>query len=199
MSFFENNINKKGEKLFARLRTPGLDETEIKQLAKSGRNKEDVLQHIGSLPSPFKGMAISQALDDSTQLGKFFAVQRGWLPTSRSRGTLAQLQRMKNAVIKLVQWSYQDIIESFALFTPTALTSIPKPDIPPQTLDINALTRPVQPEGMVSRTFLVTQEQDREFSPGSSDFFRSFFATPTVCDHTPVITSVSEVDFKRIK
>lgn len=55
-------------------------------------HKEEVVEHIKSLSLPMRKKIITESLNESTSLGCFFRVQRGFFKPKLGRGTLKQIE-----------------------------------------------------------------------------------------------------------
>ncbi|MGQ3891255.1 hypothetical protein [Legionella sp. CNM-4043-24] len=162
-----------GQKLLARLLSAKLNDSKIARLARTGNNKELVLEAISWLNASFKGGVISAALDSSTPLGRFFAVKRGWFPTSDRRGTLASLKVMQARFTAYSQWIAQDMTLSFlSMFT--ADLSIPK--IPRPEIDIIGALKKVETPGASQCAGLETHLQELPLALPKENSLRGSYA-----------------------
>lgn len=60
--------------------------------------KEDVVKQIKTLPLEIKKELIANCFDKSSNLGKFFRVQRGMFGPKLGHGTLKQLEDIRLAI-----------------------------------------------------------------------------------------------------
>ncbi len=89
-----------------------IDPTAIESFGKYDNNKERVLCYIQSLPPVMQKVLVSQALDNQTPLGAFFAVKRGFFKPSISSGTLATLWKMNNELNRTINATQIKIAQS---------------------------------------------------------------------------------------
>jgi hypothetical protein len=130
--------NKEADSLLSALRSTKLPRQDIVDLGQYSDAKETLIEQIRSIqPLEEQHKIIQEALTKGTQLHQFFAVKRGWLETSFSRGSFAKLIAMKNDnerlanSIQLIQLQMAPIqVPKFDIPTFTPLPTFISIDVP---------------------------------------------------------------------